>query len=542
MKKSVPYIIMLILTLALLITVIPSVIRKLNILPQNEGSDTNKLVITMHGLPNKRSYGNEMRIKTITVNGEQLDLSQYSNDSWVWHPEWGYMLYQEGDNTLTVDIDHYLDSLDVTMIEQEGSGKCTVSLNGLAEKSYDLYSSNWHETVYSVKYVDDFYLTYLKLSFGFVLFMLMFLIYRICMYGFGIEKYVPQKIGLASFDFAKGLGILLVILGHSAQDVTSEDAYISTNILFAVIAIVFLYAVLPMFFVVNGYGSKAVDPKNNLKRQLRILAEFYGIYIVVVIVIDAVKMFTVPDYSKAEFVKQVAAFLTLSIHDVSINGLEIGTIGPMWFFVSLCIGRIVLNRILMIRNNKTQTIVAALVLIPFYFLIKHDFALLCLTTICSALIFLYMGHCLSRYKIFRMSNNCIPMIFIFGSIVFFATALLNGTYFSIAGNYWGNNIFLGLFISVLGGTVMTWLCLQYGNTVFRSFRAVRKIGRMSAFFFLAHSIEYMTIPWGKIIQQLNAGFYVKSITVFLCRMIVVSLLTWILMRVYGRLHRKKQRN
>ncbi len=539
MKKSVPYVIMLILTMALLITVIPSVIRKLNILPQNEGSDANKLVVTMHDSPNKRSYGNEMRIKSISVNGEMLDLSKYSNDSWVWHPEWGYMLYQEGDNTLMVDINHYLDSLDVTMIKQEGSGKCTVSLNGVAEKSYDMYSSNWHEIVYSVQYVDDTYLTYLKLSFGFVLFMLMFLIHRICMYGFGIEKYVPQKIGLASFDFAKGLGILLVILGHSAQDVTSEDAYISTNILFAVIAIVFLYAVLPMFFVVNGYGSKAVDPKNNLKRQLRILAEFYGIYIVVVIVIDAVKMFTVPDYSKAEFVKQVAAFLTLSIHDVSVNGLDIGAIGPMWFFVSLCVGRIILNRILMIRNNKIQTIVAALVLIPFYFLIKFDFAFLCLTTICSALIFLYIGHCLSKYKIFRMSNRSIPMLFIFGIIVFFATALLNGTYFSIAGNYWGNNIFLGLFISVFGGMVLTWFCLQYGNTVFRRFNAIREIGRFSAFFFLAHSIEYMTIPWGRMMQQLNAGFYAKSIIVFLCRMIVICTLTWILVRLYGLLRKRR---
>ena len=37
---------------------------------------------------NKHSYGKEMRIVSLTINGEQLDLKDYANDDWIWHEEW----------------------------------------------------------------------------------------------------------------------------------------------------------------------------------------------------------------------------------------------------------------------------------------------------------------------------------------------------------------------------------------------------------------------------------------------------------------------
>ncbi len=542
MKRFVPYILMLILTMVLVVTLGSSVLRKQHIFPVREGRDINQLVITMHDNPNRRSYGNELRVKSISVNGESLDLGKYSSESWVWHPEWGYVLYQQGDNTFTVDINQYVENLTLTLIKQEGSGKCTVSFNGMAEKSYDMYSSNWHETVYSVKYVNDFYLAYLKLSVGIVLFVLLVALYRIVLYVLGKQPVTPAKIGLGAFDFAKGLGLILVILGHSAQEVSSENAYISYGIFTAIVAITMMYTALPMFAIVSGYGSKAADPLVTIKKQMKVLLEFYGMFALIVILIDIIKLLLLPGFESQDFIRQIVAICTLMQHDYAFRGLQIGNIGPMWFLVSLCIARVVLNGVLRIKNKKLQVLAVALMLIPFYFATKLDLAMLCLAPVFSIVLFLYVGHCLSKYKIFKNENKITRIVFIIGTLVFYATAAMNGTFITIAGNNWGNNMFVGLLMATLGGTVLTWLCLQYGNTVFRRFNAVRKIGRLSLFFFLAHSIEYMTIPWGKIIQQLNAGFYVKSITVFLCRMIVVSLLTWILMRVYGRLHRKKQRN
>ncbi len=539
MKRIIPYIVMLVLTVGFTITAVPSILRRQNIFIAAEKRDANQIVIDMHDDPNPKSYGNELRIKAISVNDELLDLGEISNDNWVWHPEWGYIQYQQGDSAFIVNIDHNIDSLKLTLIGQEGSGRCTVSLNGIAEKNYDMYGSNWHETIYSVQYVNELYLIYLSISFGVIIFILFFGLYRFFMYLLGMAEYQPQKIGVGAFDFAKGLGIILVILGHSIQDVSSENAYISADILVAVVAIILMYAILPMFFIMSGYGSSAANSIITIKKQVRVLIEFYGIYVMAVIVVDAVKVFIMHDLSRKDLIKQIAGFFTLTIHDTSVSGFEIASMGPMWFFASLCIGKVLLNGVLMVKSRKLQALVIALTLIPFYCLIKRDYAFFCLAPVCSTLIFLYVGHCLSKFRLFRIKSNYVPLAFIFGTIIFYIAAFLNGPFFSISGNCWGNNIFLGLFISAIGGMVLTWLCLEYGNTIFRKCIYIRKIGRMSAFFFWAHSIEYMVIPWKELMRQINMGMYVKGIIIFVLRMIIVVVLTAILMFVYKLLHKKR---
>lgn len=216
---------MLILTVVLVITLGPSIMRKQNIFPESERAVDNQLVITMHDNPNSKSYGNELRVKTIIVNGELLDLSEYANDSWVWHPEWGYVLYQQGNNIFAVDIDREVESLNLTLIKQEGSGKCTVSFNGIAEKSYDMYSSNWHEVVYSVRYFDTVSYVFFLFSVCIVIYALLIILYRVFLYGTGKIQVTPLRVGIGTFDLIKGFGILGVMLGHSAEQVASNGAF-----------------------------------------------------------------------------------------------------------------------------------------------------------------------------------------------------------------------------------------------------------------------------------------------------------------------------
>ena len=538
MKKTVPYIVILLVTIVLLLTVVPSALRKMNIFPASEGSNTNTLVVTMHNSPNSRSYGNEMRIKSISMNGQLMDLGEISNDSWVWHPEWGYILYQQGDGTLEISINEPVQSLILSFIKQEGSGKCTISFNGSALHSYDMYSPNWHEEAYSVKYLDDAQMILIKISIGLILFCVLFMLYRGILYIIGVKEVIPQKIGIGSFDFAKGLGMIGVILGHSAQDVALDNAFVSYGIIPAIITITLMYAMLPMFDIISGYGSRGNKPVKHARKQLKLLFTFYGIFAVGVLLIDIVKVFFITGFAFGDVLRNILAMLVMAEHDLTLFGFQVGNIGPMWFFVSLCLGKIVLNQILLVRNEKIQILLMFLVLIPFYFSIKLDLAVFCLAPMFSVVIFLYIGYCLSKYKVYKSDSRLLRVAFILGIIVFYALAAFNGIFISIAGNNWGNNVFVGLFTAALGGVVLTWLSLEYGNTLFRKAGFIREIGRKSIFVLLAHSIEYMTIPWRSIMEPVKLGFYSKTILIFVCRVIVTALIAKIIIKVFEQTHKK----
>jgi len=528
----------LLVTLGLIFSVIPFALTKMNIFPASLGKDLNYLIVTMHDSPNSKSYGNEMRIKSISVNGELLDMGEISNDSWVWHPEWGYVLYQHGDSTLEIKINKPVQALILTFIKQEGSGKCTISFNDSAKRSYDMYSSNWHEEVFFVKFVDDAQMVLIKLSVGIILFCVLFMLYRIILYLIGAKAVIPQKIGIGSFDFAKGIGMIGIMLGHSAQDVSIDNAYIAYGIIPAIVTITLMYAILPMFDIISGYGIRGSNPLKTLKKQLKLLFDFYVIYAFGVLLIDIVKVFVISDFKANELSNHLLALLLMTEHDLTIFGLKIGNIGPMWFFVSLCLGKVVLNQVLLVRNDKLQILIMLLVLIPFYFSIKLDLAIFCLTPLFSAIIFLYIGHCLSKYNVLKSSSRWVRIAFILGIIVFYSVAAFNGVFISIAGNNWGNDVFVGLFTAALGGIVLTWFSLEYGNTLFLKLGYVREIGRKSIFALLAHSIEYTTIPWKTIMESVKLGFYSKTVLIFVCRLVVTFVLARIIIFVYGKTHQK----
>lgn len=541
MKRFIPYILMLIMSLVVVIAIVPSIVRKYNIFTESEGSDTNELVITMLNDPDPKSYGNEMRIASIVVDGEPMDLGMLSNESWVWHPEWGYMLYQHGDGNLTISIDKKIGSLSLEYIKQEGSGKCTISFNGAVEKNIDMYSSKWRSGNYTIRYLNNADYMHFMGTAVIAIFMIMFLIYRAFLYGTGKMQVVPLKICIGSFDFAKGAGILGVILGHSFQLVVRDWDTFTFDIIVAAIAIVLIYSIIPMFFMISGYGSRARDTKTIIKKQLKLLFFFYGVFFPFILIIDLFKVIFVPEFSFGDYFRQIVSIMLMMVHSKTIFGYDFGTVGPLWFVTSLCIARVFLNELLKIKNTKLQILAVVLMLIPFYYSSRFDVAVFCTSTTFVALLYMYVGYALGKYKLFSSANRALRIVLIMGIFVFFASAIANGISFSIAGNGWGENIFAGLIISIIGGVNLVWICLMMGGYSGRITHFIKDVGRKSPFYLLAHSIEAMTIPWESVFGSLHGNIVITGMVITACRLAVIILLVNAILLAFRFLRKKDLR-
>ncbi len=536
MKKFYPYIIFVIISIFLCLLLFPFITRWGNIFSESDCREYNTLTITMHDSPNAKSYGNEMRIKSLIVNGQRINLGDISNESWVWHPEWDYILFQEGEHTLEIPINEVVHKIELIYIEQEGSGKCTISFNGEAVKNVDMYSNNWHESIYSVAYYSDFEMIMLELSVGVIVFCLIYLIYIIILVLTGRKKVTGFNVGIGTFDFVKGVAILAVILGHTGQAILSDNKPHSLGIVGIILEITAIYTIIPVFLIVSGYGFRGRDTKSVVKKQLRIIMITIGLFAAIVLAIDILKVILIPNLGMSDLIMHMLSILTMQLHEKSILGYYFVTIGPLWFVVSLGIAKIIFNEILKIKSERKRLCVMLIILCVICFACKLDITVFSFGAALSSLPYLYTGYLLGKYKIFKRNKIIIGFLFGAGVIVFYVLAFCNGITFSIAGNSFGNNFLLGVIASVIGGVIIVRELAILGITLGKRVQAIKVIGKESFFILFAHSIECVTIPWTELMTNFELAFWFKILIFFVIRLIIVFALTKVILFVVKRYH------
>ena len=245
-----------IILLILVIACISPVLAWFNIYDEAAGKAHNTIHVRMLDEPDARSYGNEMRILYVKVNGKNLDLSAYDTSDWVWHGEWGYTLFTSGDHDYYIDVDERLHTLDFCFIRQEGSGKCEVYLNDHLEKRIDMFSSKWKNGNLFVTFLSKGQMIFRGVEIWILLSLLLYLFYK----AFLLWKSKPGdeeiKIGLGTFNLTKGLGICFVVLIHSGLCVLTEADVISGSLILSVLFIFLTYGLMSAFFILGGFGRK----------------------------------------------------------------------------------------------------------------------------------------------------------------------------------------------------------------------------------------------------------------------------------------------
>ena len=473
---------------------------------------------------NKHSYGREMRIISLTINGEKLELADYANDDWIWYEEWGYILYKEGSLDFEVNLNKPLHSLELEYAEQDSSGNAIVYCNNEEACKLNMYRKKWNNKIVTISYISESDKYFWCCDIFIVTFLMLFMILKIISMIWNPQpKLMGVKSNLTMFDLAKGIGIILIILGHTKELIFGGSLGIGMRIeiISVIIGLFFLYGLMPMFFVASGYGFRISDSKSTFKKQLYFLLKPYAIVAISTLMISLLRLLISSEYRLEEFWWTILPFALANAHEGRIGPIAINSIGPMWFGFALGIAWIVLNCILNVKNKYLRN--ALLILLPVvgYCFCEFDLYYYSFTQIIAVLLFIFVGYIIREKKIFIKESNKTIVGYLVGVIIFIILAIINGVNINIAVNNWGNNYFIAMILCMISGTIILRLFLAFNQYAIGKFRLIKEIGRNTYIIFYIHAFEYLALPWDEVVKLLPNKKILQFIIIAILRCLVI---------------------
>lgn len=375
------------------------------------------------------------------------------------------------------------------------------------------------------------------------------------------------KLNLATFDFAKGVAVLGILLGHMFSHYDASQ----TPGLIPVSALLFLLqnAINPMFFIASGFGFRAKPPKKMLaKTKKELLKPYLYVTLFIALLFPLIHFGFYRWWPGAfqEMLRYLLAFL-LGIPKTgkTVLGFYLYECSVMWFFLALFLAMNLLNRILSREPGPAPLLcVAACALLGF--VLTLVFALNLLYQLLSRGLSPILIICVLACVLcgFIVALNLLKVLFrkpAFAPLICVVTCVLAGytltlvdfdffclpqglmsvgyCYLGYLLRQWGlltdgkprprlcialtlvtlAQLFLGSFnlahgvlgyglldyaASCCAGTLLLFLCVFIGQKEWKCLDWVKQVGVYSYWIMCIHSVELVCIPW-YILPQILSG-------------------------------------
>lgn len=347
----------------------------------------------------------------------------------------------------------------------------------------------------------------------------------------------PIRINLSSFDLIKGASIVLVILAHMcAFHYDPEQVKILTPLYF----IVFMShsVLMPLFFVISGFGLKERTPKKMLKMTFRSMIVPY--LWVAVIFVPTFAVATYLGYGSLSWGIELsnryllAFLLGIPKEGHIIGGVEVRHITAVWFFLALFISFNLLNLIIKIKKATHRVILVILCILTGYFLALHDINFFCIPQGLLAVGCCYVGYLLKKYELLdKLATNIWPYL------ILIPIFLIEG--------FWGNmdlaagHFKLGLLdyiLSTCASVLILLVGLKLDRFDSKVLDGIRFIGIYSYWIMCIHAVEETCMQWWLFVEimpnQLMA-FFVE----LLLKIIIITSGCVILKKISKAKHRRR---
>ena len=267
----------------------------------------------------------------------------------------------------------------------------------------------------------------------------------------------------ATFDMLKGIGILLVIIGHTFMK--EIGPYIQAFH-------------MPLFFIVAGYFFKYRSVKDQFVRDLRRLIVPY--------------LFVVTITTLIAFVKDFKATRELNLHLGTLY--ECGT--PAWFLLALFGTKQIFN--LLFLSSKRYYLLYAFLLSSIPCLITHcieiDPTLAIGSSICGVL-FYAVGYYVNVNQILIKSEPYKAYIVIIALLLWLNTSI----YGAVDMHYCIFKLWIIDFLGACSGVYLCYaLCNYIKNRTIRAKNLLTRIGYYSFVIYSFHAIEYVFPNWHQV--------------------------------------------
>ena len=316
-------------------------------------------------------------------------------------------------------------------------------------------------------------------------------------------KIMPEQYGnyqyLGMFDLTKGLLMLIIILMHSFTDYFHYWEYDFSQVSFTVEILllplnILKYGIVPMFFMICGYGFRRRKMGTYIKTQLSYTLKPYIYVASVVFICTVMKKILIHENIIEGIIYQVLPYiLAFCPGERNFLGIFMDSIGPVWFFVVFVMAGILLNAIIKEKAFWIQCILITMLgivgvelrMITLPFCIQQ-------TMICCG--YLFVGMLIKKYK---FPEKEIPYYVVIVAIIFCLVFGIFGNV-EVSQNVWERGV-ADLIVSYIAGIIL-FVLFQRGNFLQgRYIEKIRWIGRHALWICCLHTVTYTVIPWEKIV-------------------------------------------
>lgn len=458
--------------------------------------------VTIRPLDRKHSssWGNELRFYYIMTNNEAVDFSKLSLPE-GWSYDGTFLFYNGHGQELVLTMEESITNLKIKCCKQNGSGMAEVLVGDKVFETIDLYDEDWVQIDFVIELITRSELIIFGLSAGVFVFFLLYIVFSNDLRSDAKLAGKPRenRNTLGMFDYAKGIGILLVIIFHSIILFDSRQGALVLQVgsVSALPRTLLVNGLMPAFIMISGYGMKKTSMKKCISSLSRLLLLPYLYVAAAVSLISIIRCLITGD--------SLAEMLQTSISPFLTDALKIG---PMWFVIALYFGTILLNLILQWNHKWGNHFLVFVTFIIGAVTWNYEWIPYVVTISFTAVGYAYFGYYLKkskwlmvmdrRKKAFIAGLTCVIILL---AVTFHHSEALPGLL----------PVFELHIIKLFSGFILVCAALWLNKFTDIFSNRIRVIGRYSLWILCIHSIEFLCIPWQDLTQLL--GYRVLPITV-----------------------------
>ncbi len=295
-----------------------------------------------------------------------------------------------------------------------------------------------------------------------------------------------EKKRIGFIDCAKGITILLVVLGHTIGNGGRFEAILR--------GIIFSFH-MPLFFILSSYTFRY---SNDFSEFVLKVENGFKHLIIPVFILFFMKvilnyLLKIPDYVEISISNIINSLVYSSGVEVTLGDTKIGSLGMLWFLVVLFFSRLLFDYFQLKINNKVWLFSSVVFCSIFGVLISFfQWLPFCFDLVLTILPFIYSGYCLKKYdleKKYIIKSGVFLCIFLILLLIEFCVC---NNYLELACRRY--SFYPVSFIIAIIGTLFVLYFSQILQKIM-IFKCLNFLGKNS---FLILSIHYLDYLWKRI--------------------------------------------
>lgn len=336
------------------------------------------------------------------------------------------------------------------------------------------------------------------------------------------KREIRSSIGM--FDDMKGIGMLIVIVGHTIGNYTGNIIQ-NDNIVFLILRLFFAVMaelVIPMFLIISGYGFRKRPIKKCIRQQTDLMLKLYIRVMVVTVIVFFLIHYGCFRYfpsSAEETFKVFGGFLFALPVPMTLFHINFFNCGVVWYIFAMFLGWIILDILMNVFSEKYWNMAVALIVILGWSISLFRNLPFCLIQGMTAVGYLYFGYKIKKRKaLLNVLSRKKKTVLILCAVLGMIQIAVSGKVDNIAEARWS----LGP-VSILMGALLAYGVIYIALSVNKIdniwLNAVRAIGRNSLLIFCVHTTELIAVPWYLLIP--DADSIMRGIVILILRIVLI---------------------